>query len=497
MIENTQVTENLCDAPSEVPCEVMQNPALLFLYYRVERALGIKAGSEALANLNEYIEKSCGDSFIKNPAVFERFLSSRERIYEISKFLTVNETYFFREEVHFAILSSLLPELAMLNRPIKVCSAAVSAGCEAYSIAMLFDYYIKKGLDIDYTIDAFDINSGVIEAAKKARYTANAFRTDGSSWKYILDLYLVPDSGEYVVSNNIREKVNFFTHNIMRGLDKQYDIIFFRNSLIYFSSKSRLSVLNNISDALLNNGYLFLGASETSSVNHPLLLNRISCDAFYFQKKSFLKIQDQLNIKPKESARETQSLPEEKKPMPLPVKREEIYINCAEVSEIIKTDEGKINAKNVIACLSDGTGSSLSGSGLAAYALYCLNAQDFDPAGKVISFLEKSNSSEFILFIKGELLFLQGSYEDAEKYYQKAAAKNKFFWPAFYRIAILSAEGNRTRYEYKIKKAIESIELARQEHDKERNYECFLGGFSSDYFIRILEKKIALERGVT
>jgi len=496
MSENTQAKEFLSDIPSEVPSEAMSNPALLFLYYRVERALGIKAGSEALVNLNDHIEKSCGDTFIKNPAVFERFLSSRERIYDISKFLTVNETYFFREEVHFEILSSLLPELAKLNRPIKICSAAVSTGCEAYSIAMLFDYYIKKGLDIDFSIDAFDINSSVIEAAKNARYTANAFRTDGSAWKHILNLYLIPDKGEYVVSNNIREKVNFFTHNIMRGLDKQYDIIFFRNSLIYFSSKSRLSVLNNISDALLNNGYLFLGASETSSVNHPLLLNRISCDAFYFQKKFFLKIQDQLEIKPKESARETHNIREEIKPKPLPVKREEIYINCAEVSEILETDEGKINAQNVIACLSDGTGSSLSGSGLAAYALYCLNAQDFDPAGKVISFLEKNNSSEFILFIKGELLFLQGSYEDAEKYYQKAAAKNRFFWPAFYRIAILSAEGNRTRYEYKIKKAIESIELAGQESDKEHNYECFLGGFSSDYFIRILEKKIVMERGV-
>ena len=498
MSENTQAKEFLSDIPSEVPCEAMSNPALLFLYYRVERALGIKAGSEALVSLNEHIEKSCGDSFIKNPAVFERFLSSRERIYDISKFLTVNETYFFREEVHFEILSSLLPELARLNRPIKICSAAVSIGCEAYSIAMLFDYYIKKGLGIDFSIDAFDINSNVIEAAKNARYTANSFRVDGSSWKYILDLYIIPDNGEYIVSNNIREKVHFFTHNIMCGLDKQYDIIFFRNSLIYFSSKSRLSVLNNISDALLNNGYLFLGASETSSVNHPLLLNRISCDAFYFQKKFFLKIQDQLEIKPKESAQKiSHKIREEIKPKPLPVKREEMPISCAEVSEILKTDEGKTNAQNVIACLVDGTSSSLSGSSLAACALYCLHAQDYEMADKVISFLEKNNNSEFTLFLKGELLFLQGSFEDAEKNYQEAAAKNRFFWPAFYRIAILAADGNRTRYEYKIKKAIESIELTGQDHDNERNYECFLGGFSSDYFIRILEKKYVSEGGVT
>jgi chemotaxis protein methyltransferase CheR len=497
MNDNTQAADNN-DIPPEVPVEVLSSPALLFLYYRIERSLGIKAGSEALINLNEYIEKSCGASFVENPAVFERFLSSRERIYDVSKFITVNETYFFREEVHFEILSDLLPELAKLNRSLKICSAAVSTGCEAYSIAMLLDFHIKKGLEIDYSLDAFDISASAIETAKKARYSANAFRMDGSTWKYILDLYLVPDNGEYVVSNNIRAKVNFFTHNIMRGLDKQYDIIFFRNSLIYFSAISRLSVLNNIAQALSNNGYLFLGASETSSVNHPLLLNRFSCDAFYFQKTHFSKTQEQLDIKSRESAHNnSRNKRGEIRLKPLPVKREEMPISCVEVAEILKTDEGKTNAQNIIACLSDGASSSFSGSGLAACALYFLGSQDIDSAGSVISFLEKYNTNEFTQFLRGELHFIKGSFEEAEKYYQEAAVKNKLFWPAFYRTAILAAEGNRTRYEYKVKKAIESIELSRQGHDKEHNYECFLGGFSSSYFIRILEKKIDVERGVT
>jgi len=519
----TAAADNSVDLSSKVPLEALSSPALLFLYYRVEGILGIKAGSEALVKLNEYIENCCGASFVENPAAFENILSSREQIFEISNLLTVNETYFFREGVHFEILQELMPELAALNRPLRICSAAVSTGCEAYSIAMLLDYHIKKGLKIDFTIDAFDISSGAIETAKNARYTANAFRMDGSAWRYILDLYLVSEKNEYVVADNIRAKVRFFTHNIMRGLDSQYDIIFFRNSLIYFSSKSRLSVLNNLAEALLNNGYLFLGTSETSSVNHPLLLNRFSSNAFYFQKSKVLKIHEQLEKKPlekisiernhKESSHEvSRNLLEEKILKPLPAKREpqssqkgaasemcgsplvEITINCAEVAEILKTDEGITNAKNVIACLSNGTAASLSGNALAACALYCLAAQDFESAAKVISFLEKFGGAEFTKFLKGELLFLKGSTEEAQKYYEEAAAKNKFFWPAFYRLATLAAEGNRTRYEYKIKKAIESIELSGKEG---LNYECFMGGFSSDYFIRILQKKIDSERGVT
>ena len=499
MIDNTTAADKPINIPSKVPAGVLSSPALLFLYYRIERTLGIKTGSEALVKLNELIEKDCGASFVENPAAFEHFLSSRERIYDISKFLTVNETYFFRESVHFEILTELLPELAKLNRPLRICSAAVSIGCEAYSIAMFIDYHIKKGLHIDFTLDAFDINASAIETAKNARYTENTFRSDGSSWKYILDSYLIPDNGEYVVSHNIRAKVRFFTHNIMRGLDRQYDIIFFRNSLIYFSHRHRLSTLNNIAEAIFDNGLLFLGVSETSAVNHPLLLNRSSRDAFYFQKKSSLKIHEQLDTKQKKTAREiSHNHRMEKNINPPQVKRDEIHVNCVEVAEILKTDEGKTNAQNVIDSLSCKTSDSLSGSCLAACALFYLNAQDFDLVRKVISFLEKYNSSEFTHFLKGEMLFMLGSYEEAERHYQEAAIKNRFFWPAFYRIAILAAEGNRTRYEYKIKKAIESIELFQnQGQDMEHNYECFIGGFSSDYFIRILEKRIDMERGVT
>jgi chemotaxis protein methyltransferase CheR len=83
---------------------------------------------------------------------------------------------------------------------------------------------------------------------------------------------------------------------------------------------------------------------------------------------------------------------------------------------------------------------------------------------------------------------MNGNNTDAEKFYNEAVTKDRFFWPAFYRIAALASEGNHKRYEYKIKKTIESIQLSQ---DHENNYECFIGGFSCDYFLKILEKKLA------
>jgi chemotaxis protein methyltransferase CheR len=490
-----------CDIAAEIPAEILSSPALLFLYYRIEQILGIKAGSDALIKLNEYLEDNCGASFIENPAAYEYLLTSREQIYNISKYLTVNETYFFRESAHFNLLASLLPELAKLGHPLQICSAAVSIGCEAYSIAMLLDYHLREGLDFDFSVDAFDVSADAIETAKNARYTSNTLRAEGASWKHILDSYLIYDNGEYIVDQGIRRKVRFFPHNIMRGLDKQYDIIFFRNSLIYFSSKNRISVINNIAESLFNNGLLFIGISETASVKHPLLANRNLSDVFYFQKTGTPYIYGQMETyseraKPGKNANHKYKKQEkhhaENKIQPVRQKKEEITISCAEITEILKTEDGKPNAEKTIDTFTNGNPSDLSGSILAASAIYYLNTQDVNNADTIISYLEKNNSGAFTKFIRGEYYFTCGILPEAEKFFVESSIKDKFFWPAFYRIAVLAAEGNPTRYEYKIKKAIESIELLQSmESGNERNYECFMGGFSPDYFLRILERKLS------
>jgi len=471
-----------CEVQTEIPEEILSNPALLFLFYRIEQILGIKTGYEALKKLNEYLESSCGYTFTENPASFDHLLSSREHIFNLSKFITINETYFFRESVHFDLLSKSLDEYSKLGRTLNICCAAVSIGCEAYSIAMLLEYYIQRGLKLDYSIDAFDINSDSIEIAKTARYTSNTIRNDGSSYKYILDSYLIKDNNEYIVPVNIQRKIRFFPHNIMRGLDKQYDIIFFRNALIYFSSGNRFSVINNLANSLNSNGLLFLGISETSSIKHPLLESRFLSEAFYFQKSGYLKLQDNtIDITLSPSLPVKTFLP----------KQEEIPIDCSEIDRIIKTDDGKSNAELVKQSLENNEIKKHSGGSLTSSVIYFLNNHDLDTTDKIITYLENNNSSALTRFLRGEYFYFCGITENAEKFYHEASVKDKYFWPAFYRIAVLAASGNPVRHEYKIAKTIESIELwSNLPQENRNNYECFMGGFSPDYFKRILEKKL-------
>jgi len=495
-----------------VPRDVLKNPALLFLYYRIEQILGIKAGSEPLEKLNSYLETHCGASFIEDPASYEYLLTSREQIFSIAKFLTVNETYFFRESAHFDLLAGIIPDMIKANSSISICSAATSIGCEAYSIAMFLDYLQNEGLDFNYSIDAFDVSAQAIETAQNARYTSNTIRADGLSWKHILDSYLQRDKDEYVIPQNIRRKVRFFTHNIMRGLDRQYDIIFFRNSLIYFSKKNRYQVINNLVESLKNNGLLLFGISETASAKHHSLSNRYLQNVFYFQKTGAVSLLEELpdncirkidldkfpglktlnqnetsfGLKGGSNAENVQKyINADNK------KNSEANLDLKEISLILTNDEGKENAHNVLKMIHDNNiPDSLYASRFAAAAIYFLNSGDFKGSDKIISFLEEKASGCYAKFLRGEYYFLQGNLKEAEKYYQEAAVKERFFWPAFYRIQSLAAEGNPVRHEYKIKKTIESIKLFQDMQSGGHGYECFMGGFSHDYFRRILEKKL-------
>ena len=488
------------ESNADVPKEALSNPALLFLYYRIEQILGIKSSADCLIKLNNYLEEKCGASFVNDPASYEFLLTSREQIYSISNFLTINETYFFRESAHFDLLNNILPVLVKEKKSLKLCSAATSIGCEAYSLAMFLDYHKRKGLNFDYSIDAFDINAQSIETAKNAHYTPNAVRTDGADYRHILDSYLVIENGEYIISQNIRAKVNFFNHNVMRGLDRLYDIIFFRNSLIYFSLRNRYYVMNNLVESLAHNGLLFLGISETASVKHHLLVSRYFSDVFYFQKTGVHGLLERLpdncmrkiDINNYYGAENINSDNSKRLPVSNNARQNETSLDFTETAEILKINEKEQDENNIIKMLSERETevSSLSGSQITAYAIYLLNTENFEEADKIISIIEENYSGSFVFFLRGEYFFLRGSSKEAEKYYEDASAKDKYFWPAFYRIQGLAAKGNKTRYKYKIRKAIESIELVKFfEGGENHNYECFMGGFSPDYFLRILEKK--------
>ncbi|MDR2747049.1 MAG: hypothetical protein LBB77_06325 [Treponema sp.] len=498
----------------EIPESIAGDPVLLFLYRKLEEIAGIRPGVEQLEKLRRCLEDRV--PYPHDTGAYQAILENRDELAGLAPLFTVNETYFFREEVHFRLLfRRLLPLLAQPGRPVRICSAATSSGCEAYSIAMAVDFYCRNrrvlnGESLSWEMDAFDLNPEMIETARRGRYGPNALREDGSEWKPVMDLYLRAGEGGFKLRGFLRDKVRFFVHNIMDGLAGTYDVIFFRNALIYFSPENRRKVLGILRGALRDGGTLIVGVSETSSVEEPDLRMLHHAGAFYFTKEAARP-----DTAAKPAADSVRPVPRKEQaaapvaaaspvaaapvasasaavPMsaavPAPAapktRRPAFREDIPEIALIMEQDEGKANAARVLEA-KDG---ELNFACLAAAALSLMNAGDLSSAGLVISSLERMGSSPVVSFLRGECYYQGADFSGAEEKYQEAAVVENGFWPALYRAASLAEGGNVTRYRYRLKKALESIEKS-----ADRGYEVFIGGFSPDYYRRILEKKLALQ----
>jgi chemotaxis protein methyltransferase CheR len=251
-----------------------------------EKRFGIKADPDDIVKLRTYLRDTYG---VENQEIINKVFSSGEA----AGFLTVNETYFFREPAHFSLLWDILPSFEKTG--IRICCAAVSTGCEAYSVAMMIESYNRAAAPtgapppLSYHIDAFDINHRVIETCCRGVYGPRALREDGSCFRYMADPFLEKTETEYRTAPSLKKDINFFVHNLMDELPSgEYDIIFFRNAFIYFSQKNRWRIISNLSKHLKEGGILLLGVSETAGAHNACsaagLNQENRKDVFYFKK---------------------------------------------------------------------------------------------------------------------------------------------------------------------------------------------------------------------
>jgi len=221
--------------------------------------------------LNSYIDKRGGvlgfDSF-KDYFYKLRFDDFEgEEFQALMNFITVNETYFYREKDQFEALEShILPELDGLvpqNRPIRILSSPCSTGEEAYSIVLhvLKEGAVYKKRDIE--IVGIDIDSNVIKKAKKGIFSQRSVEAIPND---TLTKWFEKRDDCYHISDDLIKMVDFKVVNVfdkvkMMELGK-FDIIFSRNMLIYFDDASRKEVAMTFYDMLTKEGCILLGHAE-------------------------------------------------------------------------------------------------------------------------------------------------------------------------------------------------------------------------------------------
>lgn len=200
----------------------------------------------------------------------------------LADFISTNKTEFFREIEHFRFLETYVFPECIKNRlsnqftQLKLWSAGCSSGQEAYSIGIQLEEFMRtEKVRSDYSILATDISGRMLRVAKQAVYPMSQVAEIPVELKhrYFLKSKNTKEPKVRVI-NEIREKVTVAHMNLMDGrypFEMQFDVVFLRNTLIYFEPKVQFKVLTKVLDCLKTGGYLFIGHSESLiNLNLPI-----------------------------------------------------------------------------------------------------------------------------------------------------------------------------------------------------------------------------------
>jgi len=186
---------------------------------------------------------------------------------------TTNKTHFFREDFHFDDLKDrVLPEFK--NKEIKMYCSASSTGEEPYSMAMtVFEAQEELNYKINASIIATDIDTNVLQYAANGVYRFSKSSKEFPSWikpqKYFKKRVNKTLSIEEIlikVKPELQKLITFQVMNLNDSSypfkDEQFDVVFCRNVLIYFSTQDQNIILKKLFKHLKIGGTLYLGHSE-------------------------------------------------------------------------------------------------------------------------------------------------------------------------------------------------------------------------------------------
>lgn len=195
--------------------------------------------------------------------------------------MTTNETSFFRDTRPFeALRTHILPELIakrQAQKSLTIWCAACSTGQEPYTIWMVIRDHFPELANWRVKIIGTDLSTEVLAKAREGRYSqlevnrgiptpvlVKHFQRDGVHWKINADAH---------------KAVEFRELNLIENWPSmpKPDIVFLRNVMIYFDVPTRKTILGKVSSLMAPDGFLFLGAGETT-LNIDASYSRVDLD---------------------------------------------------------------------------------------------------------------------------------------------------------------------------------------------------------------------------
>ncbi len=381
--------------------------------------------------------KTCG---LGSASAYYTYLTSSVKkeieFRELLNLLTVNHTYFFRNKPQLkALKEKILPEIIKAKKKnlndkasLRIWSAGCSTGEEPYTLAILIREVIKDLDNWDIEIYATDASTEALQRAKEGLYKENSIKHMSKEYrtKYFKEIENPEQNHhyamQYALHKSIKQMVLFDYLNLIEdNFPWGFDIIFCRNVIIYFELKTTIKVMNKLHSCLADNGYLFVGYSESLQFISDKFKMNFWQDSIFYRKAPKASV-SQVEI-PKPSSSE--------------VKTVEVKKIMGEISKakLMAEEKAEAHAKDKKA--------------IEPYYLAAKNYMDqgnFTKAKEELKFVLKLDS----LFAPAHYLFgaiymEEDKLEQAKKSIKQTLYLDKNFTPAYYYLAAIYSKEGRTR----------------------------------------------------
>ncbi|ABC64341.1 CheR family methyltransferase [Erythrobacter litoralis] len=179
-----------------------------------------------------------------------------------------NETYFFRDRQSFdAVAEQALPRLRELRadeKRLRVWSAGCSSGQELYSIAMLLRSQGERWRGWSFDLLGTDVSQRIVSQARKGEYSQFEVQR-GLTVAQMLAYFQQRETG-WMPQADLKGMMSFRRHNLLDPppQERPFDLVLCRNVLLYFDQATRQKVFDRLHEAAAPDGFLMLGAGETT-----------------------------------------------------------------------------------------------------------------------------------------------------------------------------------------------------------------------------------------
>jgi len=182
------------------------------------------------------------------------------------KDLLIGVTQFFRDPEAFdALAKTVIPRIVKNHtseQPIRIWVPGCASGEEAYTLAILcIEHLSAKHKNINVQIFATDLDTDALEVARNGIFP-ESIAADISPKR--LSRFFVKDGDTFRAVKQLRECIAFAEQNLISDPPfSKLDMVSCRNLLIYIEPELQRKIITLFHYTLIEDGYLFLGTSET------------------------------------------------------------------------------------------------------------------------------------------------------------------------------------------------------------------------------------------